>query len=314
MNIDINTNINKYIPFGNSIFFHCCVILAVLFIYIYLYRVIRPDKDIESFSQKEPFELKRNNDIYDESFIEMYDTLHQVEKRCSNELYQIIKITQPSSKSNILDIGSGTGYSVNELNDAGYKAYGLELSNKMIEYSNLLYPNIHIEKGDVTDSMLFDKSSFTHIMCTYFTIYNIQDKEKFFRNCYFWLQPNGYLILHLVDRKHMTQLIPHETHNDLKTTYSQKIIENNTVFNDFKYKGTIKIPTNEDNNKVELTETFTDNETENIRQNETTLYMEPIDTILEYASSNGFIFHAKINMQNMNNDSNQYLYFFERPL
>lgn len=314
MNIEINTNINKYIPFHNSIFFHCCLVLAVLFIYMYLYRVITPNKSIESFSQKEPFELKTHTDIYDETFIDMYDSLHDVKKRCSNELYQIIKVTQPSSKSNILDIGSGTGYSVNELNDAGYHAYGLEQSNQMIEYSNLLYPNIHIEKGNVSDSMLFDKSSFTHIMCTYFTIYNIQEKETFFRNCYFWLKPNGYLILHLVDKDNMTQLIPHETYNDTKKSYSHKTIENTTVFNDFKYHGTIKIPNDKNNNKVELTETFTDNETENIRQNETTLYMEPIDTILNYASSNGFIFHAKINMKNMNNDPNQFLYFFERPL
>lgn len=312
--MDVNININKYIPFRNSIFFHACLILAILFIYIYFYRVTRPNKNIESFSQNQPFELKRDNDIYDETFIDMYDNLHQVEKRCSNELYQIIKITQPSSKSNILDIGSGTGYSVNELNEAGYKAYGLENSDKMIEYSNILYPDIHIEKGDVLDSMVFDKSSFTHIMCTYFTIYNIQDKEKFFRNCYFWLQPNGYLILHLVDRNNITKLIPHESFEEINTNYSHKVIENNTIFNDFKYKGNMKIPINENDNKVELVETFTDNESENIRQNETTLYIEPIDTILEYASSNGFIFHAKINMQNMNNDSNQYLYFFERPL
>ena len=305
-------NITKYIVFQNSIFFKICVILAVLFIYIYIYRVTRPTFGIETFSQKEPFELKRESNIYDESFVEMYDSLHDVQTRSSNELYQIIKVTQPSTKSNILDIGSGTGFAVNELKEAGYNCYGLEKSDTMIEYSNQLYPDVHIEKGIAENSMLFDKSTFTHIMCTYFTIYNIEDKQKFFRNCYFWLQPNGYLILHLVDKENMNKLIPHETHDTSYETDLENVVQNTSVFNDFKYKGLLKMPHN--SNKCELVETFTEHDSEHIRQNETTLYMEPLDTILNYATQNGFIFHAKINMKNMNEDKNQYLYFFERPL
>ena len=39
-----------------------------------------------------------------------------------------------------------------------------------------------------------------------------------------------------------------------------------------------------------------------------------METICECAKQCGFIFHAKTDMKQMNNDENQYLYYFERPL
>ena len=59
---------------------------------------------------------------------------------------------------------------------------------------------------------------------------------------------------------------------------------------------------------------MTDLTTKHIRQNESILYMEDLDTILDFAKKSGFIYHAKTNMEDINRDSNQYLYYFERPL
>ena len=50
------------------------------------------------------------------------------------------------------------------------------------------------------DFMNFDAQSFTHITCLYFTIYYIKDKTRLFKNCYDWLKPGGYMVLHLVNR------------------------------------------------------------------------------------------------------------------
>jgi len=304
----------SFFDINNINFLNVCFFLAVLFIYLYIYRILRPKNNLENFSNKESFELMVNENIYDNEYTDMYDNLHDVKKRCSNELVQITKITQPNNKSVILDVGSGTGYKVNELNEAGYKTYGIETSDSMISYCKKLYPSIHIEKNTVLDPMAFDKSTFTHILCTYFTIYELKDKKQFFRNCYFWLQPNGYLVLHLVDRNKMTKLIPHDTNVEEFNSSSNKTLENITVFNDFKYKGLLKIPTNESDNQVELIETFTNHETNSIRQNQLVYNMESIETILNYASQAGFIFHSKVNMTNMNEDNQQYLFFFERPL
>ena len=43
-------------------------------------------------------------------------------------------------------------------------------------------------------------NSFSTITCFYFTIYYIKDKNTFLQNCYNWLMPGGYLVLHLVNR------------------------------------------------------------------------------------------------------------------
>ncbi len=293
-----------------------CMTLAIAFVFLFMYKLLVPYENTEGFSQKEPFEVKVNEQKYDEFFVDMYESLHDSQGRSNNELYQIIKATEPTKDSVFLDVGSGTGYSVNRLNDTGFHAYGIEKSNVMHDYSKKYYPDIHVEKGDVNDSMVFDKSTFTHILCNYFTIYEIKDKELFFRNCYFWMKPNSYLIVHLVDRKHFTKMIPHTTMTtDCEIQLvNHRSFHNSTVFDDFHYKATVHVPLDINNREVNLIETFTENNSDHIRQNESTLYMEPIDKILEYASSNGFIYHAKINMKNMNEDEHQYLYIFERPL
>jgi hypothetical protein len=59
-------------------------------------------------------------------------------------------------------------------------------------------------------------------------------------------------------------------------------------------------------------ETFTDKETNNVRQNENTLYMESIEDIVGIANNVGYIVHAQINLETCGGDSNQYLYVFER--
>ena len=93
-----------------------------------------------------------------------------------------------------------------------------------------------------------------------------------------------------------------------------QFINDDWKFSDYKYKCSCAIPKDNNNINTEFRETFVDIETNNVRQNESHLYMEKIDTILKYATNNGFIQHGKINMKNSNGDKNQYLYILERSL
>lgn len=87
------------------------------------------NKQSEGFHQKEPFVLKRNGDVYDDFYAEIYDNLHDTKKRSQWELMKLLKYTVLDTRNSvILDVGSGTGYTVNELTSAGYKAYGIDLS------------------------------------------------------------------------------------------------------------------------------------------------------------------------------------------
>ena len=296
--------------------------LKVLLVLVFLLVIILSFKQYpnhntseEGFTQTEPFVLKRGDSAYDDFYVEVYDGITETEKRSMIYLKKIIDMTEPTVNNSVfLDIGSGTGQVVNELKEAGFKAYGIDKSEAMVEYANKKYPEWRTKQGDVMDSMYFEKSTFTHILCTYFTIYQLEDKAAFFRNCYFWMKPNGYLIIHLADRDKFDTIMPIGKPFLLSSPqkYANKRITDTIVeFDDFQYKSSYKF---KDDKSVVLNETFTDKHTKNIRQNEHSLYMEDTKTILNMASKAGFIMHGKADLGKDMGDEYQYIYVLERTI
>ena len=185
------------------------------------------------------------------------------------------------------------------------------------EHNGMLYRDVDFINADVNDPLSFDRASFTHILCTKTTLYQFKNKKKFFSNCYHWMIPNSYLIIHLVDRKRFSMF---ESKDPTKIEW-QPLIPNKpkrrtnvtSEYEDFKYKAHYSFPVNlEETNIVSFTESFTDKVTNHVRHNEETLYMEDIRDILNMAKEVGFIFHAKVDMESLGDD-NQYLYVLERP-
>jgi SAM-dependent methyltransferase len=262
----------------------------------------------EGFDQSGPFILKRNNQIYDDFYATIYDDIHGTK---DGEIDEIVKIIQPSKRSVFLDIGSGTGHLVNQIEQMGFAAHGLDQSKAMADQSIKNYPDINVKCGNAIDSMTYDRGTFTHITCLNFTIYHIQDKMTFFKNCYYWLSPNGYLIVHLVDRDKYNAVVdatkPMFVDNPQKYTDS-RIVESNAIIGGFKYSNAIDLKNEE---AVLVKERFTDLATNNTRENELMLYMEDKVKILEIAQKCGFIPHAQINA---NDDEHQFIYIFERML
>jgi len=300
----------------NLYFLRLVIIIAIILLLVIISKQMQNPVIRDGFTQKEQFVCKQNENANDQFYADIYDSLHNTKKRSQKELINIIEMTEPSSEhSTFLDVGCGTGYIVNELNEAGYDAYGIDKSKDMLTYAQLSYPDSEYIYGDVLDSMQFEKSTFTHILCTYFTIYSIDNKTQFFRNCYFWMKPNTYLVLHLVDTDKFTNMIPYnETYNEEKSTGSHRKITSTAMFSDYEYKCSCIIPKDNNEQGSQFNETFVDMETNHIRQNEFKLYMESIDHIIKTASKNGFIIKGKVDMQSSNGDKNQYLYILERPL
>ena len=300
----------------NLFFLRYILIFAIVTVLYVISKKLYKQISHEGFSQEEPFVYKYGNAAYDSFYADIYDSLHDTRVRSQKELLNIIESTEPSvHNSTILDVGCGTGYIVNELSKAGYEVYGVDNSKDMLKYAITTYPDAEYVYGDVLNPMQFDKSTFTHILCTYFTIYQIEDKAKFFQNCYFWMKPNTYLVVHLVDTTKFTHLIPHTAAlNEEQLQPERRIITSNAVFSDYRYKCSCDIPNKGNDTRTEFKETFVDMETGHIRQNETHLFMEPLDTILQNATRNGFILHGKIDMKSCNDDENQYIYILERPL
>lgn len=287
------------------------LLLSIILICILFSKQLNIKPYYEGFTQKKPYILKTNDNMYDGFYAAVYDDLFKSNKRSYFEAVNIVKMTNPSDDSVILDVGSGTGELLNNFYKVGLNAQGIEKSNDMIEYSNKAFPNVLVNKGDVLNSMAFDNNTFTHICCMNFMIYHLKDKKLFFKNCYHWLLSNGYLIIHLVNPEKYDTSVPaaNPLVNDNPQKYvKERIKKTNIDFIDFRYLNQVDF---KNNNEVVVKETFTDGLTKHVRENELTLYMENLDEILSMAFSCGFLAKSKIKYEN---DDEQFIYILEKQM
>jgi len=313
----------------NKIWLKILILIGLIVVILVIYKKFyQKPLNFEGFDQNKRYLLRRNDDIIDDFFVEVYDVINPPETRVEAQTNAIVQMTQPSKESStFLDIGSGTGAVVDALFDKGYKVFGVDKSKAMVDYSKKLYPSISVSCGDATDPMLYEKGTFTHILCLQFTIYAFKDKVAFFRNCFHWLKSGGYVIVHLVDKPRFKLTIPasipynpfnwgliapnfssnfkdypQKERNDLKTTAD---------FRSFTYDAEYDVQPK--SNEVLFREKFTDKESSNIRENEQTLYMDEMGEIINDALFCNFIVQGKLSLSDINGgDPNQYFYILER--
>jgi ubiquinone/menaquinone biosynthesis C-methylase UbiE len=224
--------------------------------------------------QSKQLDFKTNTDLYDKEYVELYDVVTYDYYRVQKDINTIMQTT--SKDSYLLDIGSGTGHHVDELNKKGVKAIGIDDSAAMVHYAKK-NKNRYIE-GDMLDMSAFQEESFTHITCFYYTLYYIKNKKQCINNVYKWLAPGGLFIVHLTN----------------KCTYGK----NKIVDNEYTYKRTIR------DNKVYET-ISKDNK---IRRNEHVFYIEPVSSIVQIVQQRGFIV-----VSSEKYDTYNYLYVFKKP-
>jgi len=295
--------------------FKLLVFLSIIMAYFLLNRSFQITPKTEGFQQLEKYVIKRENQIYDEFYVDIYDHLHQTEVRNKFEVEKIMGATQADKQSSIiLDIGCGTGCAVEYMKSAGYKnVFGVDKSEAMIEYAREKSKTVMCKMGDIMNPMEFSPSTFSHILCLDKTIYEFQDKLAFFRNIYSWLSLGGYLAIHLVDPDKFDPIIPigkpREISNIQKYSSQGRITSTLVDFGSFTYKNEY------DFNKcpcVSRKETFTDLATKNIRTNETTLYMDPVDVIMDIAKHCRFQLIGQFTYEKYNSDPNQFIYILKK--
>lgn len=288
------------------------VFLIMLLSIIFAFKGEVVPKPLEGFQDNNKFLFKRGHDIYDDFYSEIYDFLVYSDTKDEYEIGAIVNRTNPTTKSVILDVGSGTGHHVGLLGKMGYNAVGIDVSPAMIAKAKANYPNYRFVLGNVLNNGQFPYSSFTHILCLYFTIYYFQDKSTFFRNCFDWLMPGGYLILHLVDKEKFDPILP--AGNPLLIVSPQKyakerITKSKVTFDKFKYESNF-ITNEDDPNRTTFSEKFIFNDG-TARQHEHQFFMEPHQDILVIAKNVGFLVSGQIDMTKCSYD-NQYLYILTK--
>lgn len=268
---------------------------------------------IEGFSQQENFLVKKNSEIFDDFYANIFDQLFFKQFSTNYEIGSIVNETSPTEKSIILDIGSRTGNIVGLLKEKGFEnVTGLEQSQSMINKSKDNYPTAKFLKGNPAQSMTFDKESFTHIMMLNQVFYMFDDQRQIIQNCYDWLKPGGYFIINLVN-KDLFDPLPACTNPLFLVSpqrFSKKRITKGVAkFNNFNYESNFfTFP----NDTVMYQEIFKDSTTGNVRQNELGLRMPNQATVISMCSQIGFNSLSKIDLVK-GQKAYQYLYIFYKP-
>ena len=267
----------------------------------------------EGFEQKTQLIVKEGPEVYDDFYVNIYDSLVFNKLKNDYEVGEIINSTKPTSESKILDIGSGTGHHVKLLTDKGVDAMGVDISQYMINKAKETHPDQKFVQGDALNPSLFSPDSFTHITCLYFGIYYFPDKRMFFKNCMKWLMSGGYLVVHLVDRDKFDPILPPA--NPVAMVSPQKyakerITSSRIVFNNMNYSANFDITPS--SSKATFNEKFKDKQTGKVRKNVHSFVMEPEKDIIVMAQDAGFILQGKIDLLNVGYE-HQFLYIFVKP-
>tara|TARA_B100000575_G_C23143782_1_gene666951 strand:- start:10784 stop:11713 length:930 start_codon:yes stop_codon:yes gene_type:complete len=274
--------------------------------------------EIENFSNFNNIEVKEHfTNIYDKFYSKVYDTLFNSDLKNEFELYNIQAYTIKNStyfKPNqvrILDIGCGTGKHLSILKREKVDCVGMDKSMKMLQVARKLEPTIPLVKGDFHTKSTFKNREFSHIICMFYTIYYSEYPDKIFRNANFWLQPNGFFCVHLVNKdkfdpvlESSSKLIP--LFNPQKHSHS-RVTQTKLKFDKFKYMADWKF----ENDNVEFIEHFVFNDDSHHRQNKHKMLMKPIKFYTKLAKKNGFKLVRIIDLLPANHDNN-YIYIFQK--
>ena len=302
----------KLPEFENANLFYALFALFLLGIAYYFFRTMGKTRTVDGFTQMQKFILKQNDDVYDKFYAHIYDDIHLPEERCEKEVNLILDATDADGTeqtSVFLDVGSGTGETLKVLQDKGFRCFGIDKSHAMIEKATeKCGKQAKIRGADVLDAMNYDKYTFSHILCLYHTIYEIENKSKFFQNCRYWLKNGGVLVIHLVDKKRFNTVAPAGNPafiDNPQKHVKERIVKSKIDFLDFVYDSKYDI---KDGPVSTIMEKFTDAATKKVRQNERRLFMESEDDILKMATNEGFALYGKINLEPVSHDEYQSLY------
>ena len=112
--------------------------------------------------------------------------------------------------------------------------------------------------------MEFDPETFSHILCTHFTFYELRDKPTFVKNCRRWLKIGGYMVLHLVDKMHFDTIAPIGKIPNM-TNANERILSTSVRLSNMLYTNKFLF---QENDIVKRIETFTCNKTKHVRHQE----------------------------------------------
>jgi ubiquinone/menaquinone biosynthesis C-methylase UbiE len=248
--------------------------------------------------------------IYDANYARLYQTIVEQPKQHLvhfevEDLIARTRLREYGTKATVVDLGCGTGAHLNklakELPDAQF--YGVDQSPPMLAVARKKVRShggrVRLMQADMNDADALYKGMCTHLVCYYFSFYYTKSSRTFFENAHKWIQPNGYLCVHLVDPYKFDPVpevanplrgISLQRYHDQRKTGAKVIIKQSTTSS--------TTPTNriytcnfEHQPKTRtavFTESIIDPHKERVRRHTTTLHMPHHEAVVQSARKAGF--------------------------
>ncbi|HBC91934.1 MAG TPA: hypothetical protein DCZ10_03270 [Pelotomaculum sp.] len=105
---------------------------------------------------------------------------------------QLLQLAALENRARILDIGCGLGSTVGKLNELGYRAMGVDSSQKLIEKGRIEYPDTHLLVADGAD-LPFDAGSFDAVICE--CSLSVMPAQHVLAECNRLLRPGGKVLI-----------------------------------------------------------------------------------------------------------------------
>jgi len=143
------------------------------------------------------------------------------------KILELINEFEPSTESNILDIGCGPGFLALDLAKMGYKGCGMDTSKKMISLSSDLFNKSNISNwnfviGDAENTGLKNEE-FDCIVASGVIEYMNED-YKMLKEMSRILKPNGFLIINVTNKLGYSTSLNAITNTIKKIPYVMKIL------------------------------------------------------------------------------------------
>jgi hypothetical protein len=167
--------------------------------------------------------------------------------------------------------------------------------------------------------MNFSSEYASAILLLDFSIYYISDRRTLFYNCYHWLKPGGYLVLHLVNRHMFDPIAPAAKPFTIVSPQSVapvRITTSDVIFNNFNYKSKFEIEENSEtttgtNETAKIIETMKDKRGK-VRKNIRSMKMTGQKIIIGEAKDAGFMMLSQYDLIKSQREY-QYIYILYKP-
>jgi SAM-dependent methyltransferase len=303
------------------------VLVVVLSIFLANYIYIRwslrhnrlAELDMEGFENPESPDsdilVLGNDNIYDEFYAKVYDVIVDGKTRQDAEVNLTLTWARSFRPENgmieVLDIGCGTGGAVDVFRTIGVKkVVGLDASEAMVAAARKHHPKGDYRVGEVEQIGQFAAGEFNLATLYYFTYYYLRDTEMMFKNLFYWLQPGGCLVIHLVNREKFDPILeaasPFVAFSVQK--YSKERVTTSKVsFDKFDYEANFSL----EGESAEFREQFLFKTNKKKRRHVHKLRMTRMEEIIQKAESNGFVYKQFIDLTAIGYEY-QYLFCFVR--